>query len=224
MDSKKIGAFIATLRKEKGMTQSALAEKLNISNRTISKWENGDGMPDISILLDLAGNLGVTVDELLRGEKSVTAEIKVTEIESKDNTKNIFLILFIISLFLGIFGAVLGTVTEAYNIWAFDILFYNHWEIMFCAVSLFSIVASALSFSIGVVKLKLSFNQNEIIEIAGKKGLCLFAIISLMPLSFFLRILDVTIRLYVWVIIIGFVFLAVLVILFIFIWKRIDKK
>lgn len=224
MDSKKTGTFIAALRKEKGLTQSALAEKLNISNRTISKWETGDGMPDISILLDLASNLGVTVDELLNGEKSETAEIRVTEIENRDNTKNTFLIAFIISLFLGVFGAVLSTVTEAYNIWAFDILFYNHWEIMFCAVSLFSVAASALSFAIGVVKLKLSFSQDEILKIAGKKGLCLFTIILFMPLSFSLRIIDVTLRRYDLVVIISLILLIALVILFIYLWKKIDKR
>ena len=62
MDSKKTGAFIAALRKEKGYTQANLAELLNISNRTVSKWENGDGFPDITILPDIALVFGITVD------------------------------------------------------------------------------------------------------------------------------------------------------------------
>lgn len=57
-------------RKEKGMTQTALADKLNISNRTVSKWEHGDGFPDITILPKLAQALSVSTDELLKGEKS----------------------------------------------------------------------------------------------------------------------------------------------------------
>ena len=70
MDTKKTGAFIAELRKEKALTQTALAKRLNISNRTVSKWENGDGYPDITMLPALASALGVSVDELLQGEKA----------------------------------------------------------------------------------------------------------------------------------------------------------
>lgn len=69
MDSKKIGVFISELRKELGLTQIALADMLNVSNRAVSKWENGDGYPDVTILPTLAEALGVTVDELLAGEK-----------------------------------------------------------------------------------------------------------------------------------------------------------
>ena len=69
MDTKKTGAFIAELRKEKTLTQTELAKRLNISNRTVSKWENGDGYPDITMLPELASALGVSVDELLQGER-----------------------------------------------------------------------------------------------------------------------------------------------------------
>lgn len=69
MNPKVIGSFISDLRKSQGLTQLELAEKLNVSNRTISKWENGDGFPDITILTEIANVLGVTVDELLAGEK-----------------------------------------------------------------------------------------------------------------------------------------------------------
>lgn len=72
MDSIKTGEFISSLRKEKGLTQIALANMLNISNRAVSKWENGDGFPDISILPNLAEALDVTVDELLAGERKNT--------------------------------------------------------------------------------------------------------------------------------------------------------
>ena len=63
MNQEKIGGFIATLRKERGLTQTALAEMLGISNRTVSKWENGDGLPDISLLPSIAKTFGITVDE-----------------------------------------------------------------------------------------------------------------------------------------------------------------
>lgn len=68
MDSIKTGQLIAELRKKKGINQIELAQLLNISNRTVSKWENGDGFPDISLLPDLAFVLGISTDELLAGE------------------------------------------------------------------------------------------------------------------------------------------------------------
>ena len=68
MDQVKIGKFIAKCRKEKNMTQAELAEKLNITDRAISKWETGKGMPDSSIMLDLCNELNITVNELLSGE------------------------------------------------------------------------------------------------------------------------------------------------------------
>ena len=68
MDQVKIGKFIAECRKNKKLTQAELAEKLNITDRAISKWETGKGMPDSSIMLDLCKELGITVNELLSGE------------------------------------------------------------------------------------------------------------------------------------------------------------
>ena len=68
MNQEKIGKFIAECRKNKKMTQAELAEKLNITDRAISKWETGKGMPDTSIMLDLCNELGITVNELLSGE------------------------------------------------------------------------------------------------------------------------------------------------------------
>lgn len=68
MDQVKIGKFISLCRKNKGLTQAQLAEKLNITDRAISKWETGNGMPDSSIMLDLCNILEISVNELLSGE------------------------------------------------------------------------------------------------------------------------------------------------------------
>ena len=65
IDQDKIGKFIALCRKEKGLTQAQLGEKLNISDRAVSKWETGKCMPDSSIMLELCDILGITVNELL---------------------------------------------------------------------------------------------------------------------------------------------------------------
>ena len=69
MDLVKIGKFIADCRKKKNLTQMQLAEKLNITDRAISKWECGKAMPDSSIMLELCEVLGISVNELLTGEK-----------------------------------------------------------------------------------------------------------------------------------------------------------
>jgi len=69
MDQNKIGKFIAACRKEKGLTQMQLAEKLNISNRAVSKWETGKSMPDVSIMPDLCSELDISVNDLLSGER-----------------------------------------------------------------------------------------------------------------------------------------------------------
>ena len=68
MDQVKIGKFIAECRKKNNLTQMQLAEKLNITDRAISKWENGKAMPDSSIMLDLCNELKISVNELLSGE------------------------------------------------------------------------------------------------------------------------------------------------------------
>lgn len=70
MDNVKTGKFIAERRHELGLTQQELADRLNLSNKTISKWESGAGSPDIANLAELAKALGVTADELLNGERS----------------------------------------------------------------------------------------------------------------------------------------------------------
>ncbi len=69
MDQVKIGKFIAECRKQKNLTQMQLAEKLNITDRAVSKWETGKAMPDTSIMLDLCDILCISVNELLSGEK-----------------------------------------------------------------------------------------------------------------------------------------------------------
>lgn len=68
MDQIKVGEFISSQRKKKNLTQAALAEKLGITDRAVSKWERGKGLPDVSLMLDLCEILGITVNELLCGE------------------------------------------------------------------------------------------------------------------------------------------------------------
>ena len=74
MERKTIGGFIAALRKANGMTQKELAEKLNVSDKTVSRWERDDGAPDLSVIPTIAEIFGVTCDELLRGERKPAAQ------------------------------------------------------------------------------------------------------------------------------------------------------
>ncbi len=68
MDNRKIGAFIQQLRKDKGLTQQALADAINVSDKAVSKWERGDGLPETTMFPVLAEYFGVTIDELFHGE------------------------------------------------------------------------------------------------------------------------------------------------------------
>jgi transcriptional regulator with XRE-family HTH domain len=68
MDQIKIGRFIAECRKKQGFTQMQLADKLGVTDRAVSKWENGRAMPDSSIMLELCEQLKITVNDLLSGE------------------------------------------------------------------------------------------------------------------------------------------------------------
>lgn len=88
MDQIKTGNLIAQCRKEKGLTQAALAEQLGVSDRAVSKWETGRSLPDADNMLELSRILGITVDELLKGEKTDEGGFdQMAETINKLNTK-----------------------------------------------------------------------------------------------------------------------------------------
>lgn len=112
MNQIEIGSFIAKCRKEKKLTQAQLAVKLNITDRAVSKWECGRCLPDSAIMLELCEILGITVNELLSGEKirmedyQKMADENLIALKKKDEnnlTKNMIIsILFSATLFVGI--------------------------------------------------------------------------------------------------------------------------
>lgn len=223
MDPKLTGNIIAEKRKALGLNQIQLAERLNVSNRTISKWENGDGYPDITMLCDIADCLDITIDELLTGKTPASMIIEAEKpcAINKDKQKYIFSVLFSISICLSVFSALLGGITELYSMWAFNILFYTHWEIMFSAVSLLSLVASAIFFIIGTINLKQNHSNSEIIKLIKNKALFLTIISCIFPLTFLARILDVS-RYGVYMPYVMVIAVAVLVIAIAKIFKRIN--
>ncbi|MBP3256059.1 MAG: helix-turn-helix transcriptional regulator [Clostridia bacterium] len=85
MNQEKIGVFIANCRKEKKLTQEQLAEKLGVSSKSVSRWENGKTMPDYSLLKDLCEILGININELLSGERIKKEEIQIHTIENLDS-------------------------------------------------------------------------------------------------------------------------------------------
>lgn len=94
MDQERIGKFIAELRKENGMTQEELAEKMGVTAKSVSRWENGKTLPDISLLILLAELLNCTIQELLNGQRMSQEELKELQetindlIEYQSNRQN----------------------------------------------------------------------------------------------------------------------------------------
>lgn len=85
MNQSKIGSFLKELRNEKGLTQEQLAEKLNVSNRSISRWETGNSLPDISILVELAEFYEIDIKEIIDGER----KSEIMNLETKDTLKKV---------------------------------------------------------------------------------------------------------------------------------------
>ena len=91
MDQIKIGSFLKELRKEKGLTQEQLAEVLNVSSRTVSRWETGSNMPDISMLVEIAVFYDVSIPEIVQGEReseTMDKETRETAVSMAKYSKN----------------------------------------------------------------------------------------------------------------------------------------
>ncbi len=127
MDPKITGEFISKLRKEKDMTQKELAEKLNVSDKAISKWETGRGYPDIESLMSLSGEFSVSINEILYGkrietpvvaqeaEKDIASAYIITD-KKKKNIKIIAIILAAVLIVVSVVSAfIMTTVTDLYK-------------------------------------------------------------------------------------------------------------
>ena len=93
MDLQKIGTFLKDLRKEKGLTQEQLAETLNVSRRTVSRWETGSNMPDLDLLMEIADLYEVDLREMLNGERKsedkMNKELEETVLQVAEYTKTL---------------------------------------------------------------------------------------------------------------------------------------
>ena len=125
MDQKRIGAFIARCRKEKNLTQRQLAERLEITNQAVSKWENGRGMPDVSLLQPLCDVLGISLNELFSGEhisaeeykgkaeENISQLFKEKQIANLKPVKNLFSICANVTLLVVVIELAVGLVLKA---------------------------------------------------------------------------------------------------------------
>ena len=164
MDKKTMGSFLAALRKAKGMTQQEVADRLNVSNKTVSKWERDEGCPEIMMLPLIAELYSVTVDEILRGERinrEENIEYKETKSEKQikyllDRATTKFKNLSIISVVLGV-----ASVLLAYTLG--DIINYDFlWVGLLITLLLAS--ASVIVIAIAVNNLLSGLNNEEIIN------------------------------------------------------------
>lgn len=92
MEQQKVGSFLKMLRREKNLTQEQLAEQLHISGRTVSRWETGSNMPDISLLVELAEFYEVSIPEIIDGERkseTMNEEAKETALKLSDYTDTV---------------------------------------------------------------------------------------------------------------------------------------
>ena len=122
MDQVKIGQFIKSVRKEKSLTQREVAEKLNISEKTISKWETGSGLPEVSLMLPLCKILEISVNELLSGERLdekryfEKAEENIVSLATDKTNPKLKLAIAIVSCILTFVAAITLSLIAAYFI------------------------------------------------------------------------------------------------------------
>ena len=118
MDQIKIGSFLKTLRSEKGITQEQLAERINVSRRTVSRWETGSNMPDLDVLIELADFYQVELREILDGERKgekmdqVVKETALKVAEYSNEEKNKITRTVLVYLMIGIAALIISTVLK----------------------------------------------------------------------------------------------------------------
>lgn len=170
MEKKTMGSFMAALRKANGLTQQQVADKLNVSNKTVSKWECNEGYPEISMLPVIAELYSVSVDELLRGEKMAKAfDEEKTDVKSVERIKfliekaivkftNHSIVSIVLSIAALIMAYIIGDIIYNYNV-----LWFGYAIILIlCAVS---IAVSLIAFNNFISGLHSEYiTEKEIVE------------------------------------------------------------
>lgn len=193
MEQNKTGRFIAFLRKEAGITQKQLAERLNVSDKTVSHWERGESSPDISVVPVIADIFGVTCDELLNGERAVKVSDEmelpaqnserenVLMLEKKLSKLHVIIVSFILAAFLGIpFGMFSGLLFKSESV---GVIVFG----LFIMISMAGIMISYSAYAITVR------NNSEISKALAKEYSSKGIIISMSYFSYFMGIIFILI-------------------------------
>ena len=121
MDQIKIGRFLKELRNEKGITQEQFAEQLGVSNRTVSRWETGSNMPDISLLVEIAEYMDVSIPEIINGERksenmnSEVKEVATAVADYAEEEKTTLLKKVRCFSMIGLIALIVGLIMESVN-------------------------------------------------------------------------------------------------------------
>ncbi len=159
MDSKKTGLLIAILRKEKGFTQRELAEKLNVTDKAISKWETGEGYPEITMIPALAEILGVTIDEFFKGERNSSVNNLAGNGQEEPNTaQREYLLNRSMLKFKNLFMLTIG-LTIFSVIAFFTITLTTYYEVLGFGVQMTLLLISCIVFSMGYYSYDNSINE-----------------------------------------------------------------
>lgn len=122
MDNVKTGLLIAQVRKEKGYTQKDLAEKIGVSNATVSKWETGKGFPDISLLEPLAISLNISVSQIIAGEIIQNTDLTehiisdLVDVTIKEQEKKVKLFNWIVAITVALIYVIVSLITMKWEI------------------------------------------------------------------------------------------------------------
>lgn len=208
MDQEKIGSFLAENRKAKGFTQIEFAEKLGVSNKSVSRWETGDGFPDISLLPGLAAALDITIDELLTGEVPAQIQQSVSAAEAR-RAQGRYQVAKIVAGALLVAGSVIGLITEVRLFWVKP--FYMFIEIYLLVLAFVLVVVGAMVFLIGLVRYRTEMQHlntaNRIEALAALAGAGLFPLFTVLRflhaytrpgMAVFIVLLAVAVGLWVW--------------------------
>ena len=147
MDYNKIGTFIAAERKAKKLTQAKLAEKIFVSEKTISKWENGNGIPDTNTLPKLCEVFGVTMNELLNGERisseeyanKAESELLKLQKEKEQSDKRLL-----------VAEIVIGSITTLAFLFMLEIALFAIYELGYLVMPIVTIVLGVILFLTGI--------------------------------------------------------------------------
>lgn len=215
MTSKDCGKFISDLRKEKNLTQKQLAEKINVSDKAISRWETGKGFPDVNSLVALSEFFGVSVNELLAGkqiEEENLTEIAekniINAIETKEKTvkKKKFQMIVCSAIFSALLlPAAIPTFIYFFDMIASNISFENITEFIGLLTVGVLLVASGFAIKKGHISLLHSYHYRNVVDREGYckamgKGIMFMSIptficslTSLFPAIHFVQILGTTV-------------------------------